>query len=210
MRETLRLSIIGLGLLILLILPFVIWGDVIETRLTTLLSDANARTNLLALIFALLVGDVVLPLPSSLLSASAGMIGGAAAGTFTVFVGMTLGHIIGYGLGWRYGARAVVRLAGVKSAQQLEELGLGWGMITMVAMTRAVPVLSEAATLVAGSSAMRFRNFLLACAPPNFAIAIVYGVIGAYAKDIASFLLVFGIAVAVPAAGYALLWITRR
>ena len=211
MPIALRLCLIWLVLLLAVLVPFVIWGDRVEAGLGTLLSSEQSSGLLLAVIFAALAGDIVLPLPSSLLSASAGMIGGSMIGTTVVFFGMSLGHLLGYMLGRSAGPQLVTRLAGADTQARLNGMGNAIGLSATLALTRAVPMLAEAATLVAGTAGMTLPRFLLACLPANLAIALVYGVMGAWAQSVAELVWVFAVAVAVPVLGYVALrmWLWR-
>lgn len=206
----LRLTLLGLGLMMLIFIPFVIWGDAIEATLTGWLAAPGSKAGALALIFAMLAGDVVLPLPSSLLSAAAPAIGGVLAGGVIVFAGMTTGHLIGYGLGRRYGAMAVSRLAGADAQERLEALQRGLGAEAALVLTRAVPVLSEAATVTAGAGGLSLPRFLRAVCLTNAAIAATYAVFAASIGGTAGLLAVFAAAVAVPALGYSILRLLRR
>ena len=73
-----------------------------------------------------------------------------------------------------------------------------------LALCRAVPVMAEASVLLAGAAQMPLRKTLIACAPANAGIALVYAGIGAYALQLDAFLLAFAAAVVVPGIMYGL------
>ena len=204
MTPTFRLALMALGLMALILLPFAFFGDQIETSLVRQLTHSPPPALVAGLVFAALAADVVLPLPASLLSAAAAVWLGPVLAVLVIWSGMTLGHVIGYGLGRRFGSVAVRRLAGDAAQTRLGALGRGVGLVPAVILTRAVPVLSEACTVIAGAAQLPFRAFFLACAGANLGVALVYGLLGTLAGITTPFLLVFAVSIAVPLLGYGL------
>lgn len=77
-------------------------------------------------------------------------------------------------------------------------------------VARAVPVLAEASVVFAGVSRFRFDRLLVATGLSNLGIAAAYAAIGAYSHDVDSFLWAFAGAIAVPAAGMAIVRFATR
>ncbi len=114
----------------------------------------------------LLVLDVLLPVPSSVVGVMLGARLGWRLGFASCAAGLLLGHVIGYGLG---------RLAPERWAQGMA-LSPGWlGVLS----TRPVPVLSEAVTLMAGASRMPFWGFASATLLGDLVYAAVLSSTGA-------------------------------
>lgn len=154
------------------------------------------------LIVALLAGDAVLPVPSSLVSAFAGGAFGWRSGALVIWTGMTLGCLASYALGSSAGRGVAVRILGKAELDRARSLFADVGPAALI-VTRAVPVLAEAATLVAGAARMPFWTFLLSTSVANVGVAIAYAGIGAAAATSSSFLIAFIGLVSVPAIAWA-------
>lgn len=165
---------------VLVLVPFAIW----EGRMTGLaqraLTDAATPTAVAAAVVAFLAADVLLPVPSSIVSAGAGSLLGFRAGFAAIWIGMTAGCLVGFGLG-RFAQGFVRRrlltdddLARIRAA--FEQSG-GWLVVT----SRPVPVLAELVMLTAGVAGLRFLPVLALSAAANVVIAAVYAAAGSYA-----------------------------
>lgn len=115
---------------------------------------------------ALLMSDVLLPIPSSILGSLLGARLGAAAGVAWTLSGLMMGNLIGYGLGRLGLGHTQARIPAAPAA-------------SMVVLTRAVPVFSEAATLAAGATGMPFGSFVLAALAGNALYAVLLAGAGA-------------------------------
>lgn len=174
-------SLLILTLLILagIIVPFMVWGEKFDAALT--LEGARAWMESyghwawLAGI-ALLVADIVLPVPSTVVMSALGWMYGWWWGGLAAAAGSMLSGIAAY-TACRWMGRGVARwLAGEEGLRKGEEIFArrgGW----LVALSRWMPVLPEAVACLAGLSRMRRRVFLpaLACGslPTGFAFAAI-------------------------------------
>lgn len=195
--------------LVAIIVPFLLFEDRILAWIPWLLEALRARPAVGAsLLVALMAGDVVLPVPSSLVSVSAGAAFGWRAGAAMIWLGMTLGCLFGYALGGSAGRLLMVRLVGEAELARARGLFADAGPLGLV-VTRAVPVLAEASLLAAGAARMPFASFLISTSLANAAVAIAYALVGAAAAGAQSFLLLFlGLAL-VPTVGWTA-WALRR
>jgi uncharacterized membrane protein YdjX (TVP38/TMEM64 family) len=148
-------------------------------------------------IAALLAFDVLLPVPSSIVSTAAGVLLGFAPGTAIVWSGMMAGCLVAYALGAR-ASRAAQRLVGVESIARARALAARYGDWTIV-ICRPVPVLAEATVIVAGLVGAPMRRFLALTAMANFGIAAGYAAVGAFAMRVDSFVVAFVGALLIPA-----------
>lgn len=189
-------------LLVAIIVPFLLFGEQVEAWSKTVLNSPIGLVAVAGFIAVLLFLDTLLPIPSSLLATAAGALLGFLPGTLVVFVGLVAGNCLGYGLGAFFGKAALARFAGYDGGRNPPG---ALGMATLVA-TRAVPVLAEALTVIAGVRAMPLKQFLAAVVPANLGVAAVYAWLGAIAAERDSFLLVFAASVLVPA----LAWLAFR
>lgn len=154
------------------------------------------------LVVALLASDAVLPVPSSILSAFAGGIFGWRVGWLVIWTGMTLGVVVSYVLGARAGRGVGMRIVGRAELDRAHRLFANVGPAALI-VTRAVPVLGEAATLVAGAARMPFASFMLSTGAANAVVAAAYARVGAAAMSSGSFLVTFLGLVSLPAVAWA-------
>lgn len=199
-KSVLRWSLLGTVVLVLILGPFLLWGDQIEGWTAGLMEEATApQRGLVAAVLGLLLAtDVLLPIPSSLASTACGFFAGVVGGTLVSWAGMTLSCVVGFWLA-RSGRPIVQRLLGVEELQRLQLLGERCGDWVII-ICRPVPVLAEAAVLFAGVSGMRPGRFLLLAVLGNLGISAVYATVGALAATVNSFLAAFGAAILLPLA----------
>jgi len=86
-------------LCLLIILPFLLWGEAAETWVDRFLSSESSLWILGTAIFLLLAGDIVLPIPSSVVATASGAFLGIGLGTIVSAGGMTAGVIAGLLIG---------------------------------------------------------------------------------------------------------------
>lgn len=195
-----------------IIVPFLLFEEQLTGWTTGTLAALAARPWLGAtLVAALLAGDAVLPVPSSILSAFAGGIFGWRLGWLVIWTGMTLGCLVSYVLGARAGRDVGLRIVGHVELERARGLFKDVGPAVLI-VTRAVPVLGEAATLVAGAAHMPFASFMLSTGAANAVVAAAYAGVGAAAMSSGSFLVTFLGLVSLPALAWAAwrLWAKRR
>lgn len=189
-----RFVLLGGLLLALVVVPFVLWGAAVEAWTEGALRAEMRSWRAAVLLAALLASDVVLPVPSSVVSTAGGALFGAVGGTVISWAGMTAGC----GLAWALGAAArrsvVDRIVGAdRRVVETFYARHGWWVVVGL---RAVPVLAEASVVVAGAGRMPFATFLVATAFANLGISATYAVIGARVGDATSFAVAFGAALA--------------
>ncbi|MEM6296555.1 MAG: VTT domain-containing protein [Myxococcota bacterium] len=177
--------LLSLALLASIVVPFIIWGDAIEAYSTGLLEGAAPSPVLASILIALLAGDLVLPVPSSIVAVGAGAVFGALVGAGIVAVGFSLGAWVGYELGRSAGRSGVARWVDDPQRERLEEFMARHGVGLLVAL-RAVPVLAEASVVVAGAAGMARRRVLLATTGSSIVLALVYALAGQWAADAGS------------------------
>ena len=194
--------------LLLIMVPFFLWEESLrgwsEGKLKTFWSPWAVGV----LLATLLAGDLVLPVPSSVLSTASGALLGFWLGTFVTWVGMTTGCWIGYVLGAGPGRKATQQLVGTKEIARIATLHTHIGDLVVVVF-RAVPVLAEVSVIFAGVAGISAKRFLLLVGLANAGIAIVYAAIGAFALTTESFLPALVGAVGVPALVMFGLWLRR-
>lgn len=191
-----------------ILVPFLVFHEHIDVWTNAFLGASGNHPAWTAVVmFALLTSDILLPVPSSIISAGAGYLLGFFPGAFVSFAGMTAGCLLGYELG--IGSSGLVRRYDENSSQRMERFFKRSGMWALV-LARPVPVLAEASVFFAGMSRMKRLPFVLMCSLSNFGISVVYAAVGVYSVSFNSFLLAFGGAIAIPALAKVVEVLVRR
>ncbi len=197
MKPWLRWTALTCLVLALILVPFALWEESITAMSARLLAPTAGRAVVAGLVVLLLASDVLLPVPSSFVSAGAVSLLGATAGGVAIALGMTLGGWLGYLLGRAGGEPLAARIAGpaeLERARGMMEKHGSW----LLLVCRGVPVLAEASTLLAGATRLSPFLFGLATTLGNVGLALAYTSISALGLSGTSALLapfVFGIAV---------------
>jgi len=199
-NRTLRWTLLVAAVLAVVLLPFLLFGARMEAWTAAALGPGAHRPAWVALaIVLLLAGDVVLPVPSSLVGTAAGYTLGFVGGTLTALVGMTAGSLLAYALGRGSGRAVARRLVGERETARLRAL---WGRVGDwgVVVARPVPVLAEASAVFAGIGGMPPGRFLALSTLSNLGISAAYAAVGRYSARADSFLLAFAGAMLLPGA----------
>ena len=191
-----RWSLILLLLLASILVPFLLFEPQFERLGARVMAGELAGWPAAALVSGFLALDVVLPVPSSMVSTAAGALLGFTRGTIVVWAGMMAGSLFGYGLGAR--ATGVARrFVGAESLVRAERVAADYGDWAIV-VCRPVPVLAEASLILAGLVHTPLRRFVLLTAGANLGVAAAYAAIGAFSMSVGSFVLTFIGALALP------------
>lgn len=148
-----------------------------------------------ALGVGLLIADVVLPVPSSLVMIAHGALFGVLGGTLLSLAGSLGAGLFGFLLG-RRGSGLVARLVSEPERRRADALLARWGDFAIV-VTRPVPILAETVALLAGASPMGWTRMTLATLAGSLPAALLYAVTGATARGFDGVALVLGLALAV-------------
>jgi uncharacterized membrane protein YdjX (TVP38/TMEM64 family) len=192
------------------IVPFVLVGDRLEGWFTGLFDPPPSAATMWWLVAGAMATDVVLPVPSSMVSTLAGAQLGVLCGTSASWVGMTVGAALAFALARRWGRPVAERMVSADDLERLDRLAtrLGPGLIVV---TRAVPVFAEASVLLLGINRLAWRRFLPALCASNLGIALAYAAFGDVAGRHAWLPLALAISVAAPLAVLGIArWILAR
>jgi uncharacterized membrane protein YdjX (TVP38/TMEM64 family) len=159
------------------ILPFLGFGDSLENRISSWLDGSLPPAWAATLVVGLLASDILLPVPSSVVSTFAGKVLGFWGGTAASWCGMTMGAALAFGLVRRFGRPLAKRLAGEEELIRMDELADRYGVF-LLALMRPIPVLAEASVLFMGVVRLGWRRFLLAICLSNLGIAAAYSALG--------------------------------
>ena len=137
----------------------------------------------------LLIADVLLPVPSSLIMVAHGALFGVVGGTLLSLVGSLGAAMFGFWLG-RRGGRLLERLVTLEERERADYLLKRWGALAII-VTRPVPLLAETIAIMAGTSPMNWGRAALAALIGSLPPALLYALTGAAVANFQSAALMF-------------------
>jgi uncharacterized membrane protein YdjX (TVP38/TMEM64 family) len=177
------IKIIGIIIIIMtsIILPLSLLESSLQdiTDQITIWSGENIIFNSLLVIFAL-TADVFLPVPNGLTNTIAGAILGFYIAIPVIWIGLTLGAIVGFTIG-KFAAKPIARkILSENELKKSEDLSKKFG-ISILLLSRPAPAFAEISTVAAGMSGMSWLTFLFVMTISNFFASVIYALIGATA-----------------------------
>lgn len=151
----------------------------------------------------LLVGDLLLPVPSTVVMSALGWIYGWLAGGLAASAGLVLSRLLGYAIGRWIHEPTARKLLGNKDFERGHALfarGGGW----MVAVSQALPIVPEALSCTAGLVRMPLRRFLVSLACGSLPVGFLFAAVGQLGREQPFWAL--GFSIVIPAA----LWAAAR
>lgn len=206
-HRLLRWGAVAAILLALILVPFFLLEDRMNGLSAWLIARERPPIIAKMAVALLLAADVVLPVPSSLVNTASGALFGWFEGALIAWLGMTAGSIAAWGLGRSAGRNGLLKLVSDAELARAERLVTRYGDVALV-LSRPVPVLAEASSLLAGACGVPFPRFTVLSTLANAGISIAYAGVGALASDAPSFLIAFAGALCIP--GIAMLVIGRQ
>ncbi|WP_404421352.1 VTT domain-containing protein [Nibricoccus sp. IMCC34717] len=169
-------------MLALILVPFALLGGGIERFVATLQGRPLGGAEGAMLVVGSLTADAVLPVPSSVVLVWSGKKLGTAAGAAAGTTGLVGGGMFAWWLG-RLAARGrCTRLISDEQRTQLDRVFARWGGLTL-ALTRAIPVIAEAAAFLAGLAGVPAHRSLTSLVLGSAPVALAYAVSGAASTD---------------------------
>ena len=144
----------------------------------------------------LLVGDLVLPVPGTVVISALGYLYGAWIGGAVAAAGLIMAGMLGYGAGRLFGedfARRWLGAGDYEKGRKLFENRGGW----VVAMSRALPILPEVISCTAGLVRMPFRRFMIALACGSIPMGFLFAAVGSAGHEAPGW--AFGLSLLIPA-----------
>ncbi len=181
MRELFRTLPLMCVVLLVPIVPFLFFGGQLNDWLRGLADNPPEPTATFALIVGLLATDILLPIPSSVISTLSGWQLGWFWGTLATWLGMNLGAMLGFALARRYGRAFALYFSRGRDLERIRKVSDRYGPLVLV-LTRAMPVFAEASVLMAGIHQLAWRRFMPAIVGSNLGIAVAYAAFGDYAE----------------------------
>lgn len=137
----------------------------------------------------LLVADIVLPVPSSLVMLAHGALFGVVGGALLSLTGAFGAAMVGFLLG-RRGSPLVARLVPARERRRADDLIEQWGLLAVI-VSRPVPLFAETVAVMAGASTMPAGTMAVGTVIGAVPAAVLYAVAGALAAGFVSATVVF-------------------
>lgn len=153
----------------------------------------------------LLVADVFIPVPSSLIMIAHGALFGIALGTVLSLAGSLGCAALGFALG-RRGGNLIARLVTAEEKAKADALLAKYGSLAVL-VTRPLPLLSETVAILAGASPMGWGRMLLAALAGSIPASLLYALTGATSRSFGSGVLMMGLVVALAGLFW---WVGRK
>jgi len=185
-------GVIALGIALFILISFFI----VEALGIPLLADPSEQLDkggawAAALGVSLLLIDVFVPIPSSLVMTAQGALFGVAFGTFLSWVGSTGAGLAGFWFG-RRGSRLIERLTSEEERAAANRLVDRWGGFALIA-SRPLPILAETTAITAGTTSLSWKKAAPAIAIGSLPAALIFAIAGSRATSLASGVLISGI-----------------
>lgn len=179
--------------LLLMVILLVLFGIVEALHIDILtnpekwLDEAGAPAAALGV--ALLLFDVFIPVPSSVIMIANGALFGVVIGALLSLVGSTGAALTGYWTG-RKGEAVVAKFVPADERERAVELLNRWGIFALI-VSRPVPILAETLAIVAGVAGIGWRKTLLAALIGGVPAALLYAIAGATVRGAGKGIYVF-------------------
>jgi uncharacterized membrane protein YdjX (TVP38/TMEM64 family) len=180
-----RLYLIIFGLVALTLVPTLIFDDEIDGYFASeeglnRLREYGPWAWLVGI--ALIVSDLILPVPSTAVIAGLGMLYGPVLGGLIGGVGSMLAGLVAYAGGRWVGRPALKLFVGDSDLEKLSRFFSKHGLWA-IALSRWMPLLPEALCCLAGTAKMRPTHFLAALACGSLAMGFAFGFLGTQYLD---------------------------
>lgn len=178
-----RLFCVLTGLALVVLIPFLVWGEDFLTRFGSegarmWLADRGLAWGWLMGLF-LLMADLVLPVPATSVISALGFVYGAVGGGLIGAAGSFLSGVGAYELCRRGGGRAADRLLGERDRKRAARIFAGTMGGWLVALSRWMPLLPEMVACMAGLTGMPRRRFYVALGCGCVPMGLMFAMIGA-------------------------------
>jgi uncharacterized membrane protein YdjX (TVP38/TMEM64 family) len=176
-----RLLYLFLGLATIVIIIFLIWGDPLMEMFSqegsvTWLTQYGSWAWLLAII--LLMADLLLPLPATIIMSAVGYLYGPVWGGLISAAGSFVAGAFGYWLCRLSGEKLAIRLLGENDYERGKKLFSNNVGGLLIVFSRWLPVLPEVMACMAGLTRMPVKDFHVALACGSLPLGFVFAYVG--------------------------------
>jgi membrane protein YqaA with SNARE-associated domain len=172
--QWMRMGAFGLLLMVFVLLPFALWSDAFDRAAPQWLQAHHGAWWLATAGITLLIADVVLPIPSSVVGMALCWELGPVWGGISVAIGCLLAFIVGYGIGRLVPEPRLRNWIGAElwdSAQRHARQRAMWWIV----IARPLPLLAEISALLAGVWRIPLLPALANAAAASGVVGALYG-----------------------------------
>jgi len=200
-----RLSVLLLLLSVSILVPFALWGERIDLAVPHWLAVPREPLLIAALGVSLLIADVVLPIPSSVVAIGLCVSLGPVAGGLATFVGATLAFVAGYVLGRVMPEARLRRWSGEQSWDRWRNRARHHAQWWIV-VARPLPMLAEMTAILAGVWRVPALQATLLAAASSAMMSLLYALSVAWGLDEPGVLPLLAVVLVLPTA----LWLLQH
>jgi len=196
-----KLTLVILAIVFVLLGPYFIWHEQMDAYFA---SESYRQWLISVRPYAWIVGiglivcDLFLPIPVPPIMAAMGALYGTIVGGLIATTGSILAGLCAYGLSRLLGLKAARFLASEGELAVLQRFFDSWGAAGIIA-SRALPVIPEVMTILAGLAKMHFGRFVLSLSLGSVAVGFALAWVGEATGTSSSLLLVLTL---IPACGW--------
>ncbi len=184
-----RYAIVATIIATLILISFVLVEALGVPLLTDPSEDIRAGGWIAALIGGgLLLADVFIPIPSSVIMIAHGAAFGVLGGFLLSFAASVGGAMIGWWVG-RKGSPVMNRIVTPRERRQANAFILRYGLLAII-VSRLLPIVAETVAIMAGTTDIGWKRMLVATSVGAVPPALIYAIAGSATTDFASGLLV--------------------
>ncbi len=176
MKLIFKILVLFIGLALAFAVSFYFFGDqteVIFSRERCVEWFGNQKETAWIWGLVLLVSDILLPIPATGVMAALGAVYGFLPGTCISFTGSFLAGLAGYGAARMPGRRFIQWMATDEEILRFKSFFDRFGGVAVI-LSRAMPIMPETITILAGFSRMKFLGFSLALAAGTLPVSILF------------------------------------
>jgi len=184
-----RYAFVVLMLMFVFTALFILVEEVFQIPLLLDPSDAltSANIGVAAMGVGLLIADVFIPVPSSIIMIAHGALFGVVIGTILSVIGSSGAAMVGFWVG-RQSNSLLQRLISPAESERANALLERYGAVAII-ITRPIPIVAETVAIMAGASSMSWRWMFVTSLAGIIPSALLYAVTGATAMRLDNFLL---------------------
>lgn len=177
-HDRMRLLWLFMGLAVVFLVPFLLWGDRLDITRDGAASALRHYGDWAWLAgFILLAADLFLPIPGTAVLAALGYLYGPWIGGCLGTAGSVTSGLLGYGLCRALGRGVALRLIGQRDLERGERLFGRFGA-WLVVFSRWLPLFPEVVSCAAGLIRMRRAVFVVALACGSLPMSFTYAYLG--------------------------------
>ncbi|MEW4571018.1 VTT domain-containing protein [Tautonia sp. JC769] len=187
-----KLIVLIVGIVAVLLTPYFLWHEQMDAYFESESYQAwliSVKPFAWLIGMSLIVGDLVLPIPTPPIMATLGTLYGTLLGGMIASTGSVLAGLTAYGTARIFGDKGARMLASEDELARFRSFFDSWGVAGIIA-SRALPILPEVLTLLAGVAGMHFGRFLMALVLGSVPIGMLMAGAGAWAGSSSTLLVV--------------------